>query len=262
MKILITVLVGLLLNSSQLCAIATVLFEDPKDPEKNIEVALAFPEGEVNCPLLILLHGWSMAKGAADFKPEVFNYWVNKNVAVAAVSLPGFGQTDGVRDYCGPATMHALNTVIDLLQDRIPVRSVGAMGFGIGGMAALLLTGQRNDLSYAVAAHAVYDLSRLQNPYDPLCKQITGFDFVPDQIVLRSPLTHTATMKTPLFLLHRVPNPFISEEEALIFQDAVLRNGGSCIVKFCETMNKDPRFTHREVVEKSGEWVLQHLFVD
>jgi len=237
-------------------------FSHPSDPMQKIEVVTKMPKGE-NFPLLLLLHGASMKNGANDFSLSVFQFWNDKGIAVVAVSLPGFGMTDGLNDFCGPYTMQALNAVIDNLKKQISFTSIGVIGFGIGGLAATLLSSQRDDLCCVVSVNGGYDLSRLTDENDAIRKVLennkTAIEFTPSEICMRSPFERASTIRCPLFLLHRRLNPIVTLNEVVLFSKIVESSGGDCTTVFLNGGDTDQKISSMEVAEIAGNWIEQHL---
>lgn len=240
----------------------------PADPSKEVEILILAPVGKTDFPLIVLLHGASPKKGegrggANNFDMEIFQYWLDKGFGVAAISLPGYGMSGGIEDQCGPFTMQALNTAIDRIKQEMPVTSMGAIGFGVGGLAATLLSTQRNDLSCIVSANGAYDLSSLFDENDAIRKKLveknTAIEFSADEIFVRSPIEHVSSIGCPLFLLHRELNPFIKASEVDRFKESVNSSGGECTAVFLSGGDIDQKISYKELIEKAGQWVEQHL---
>lgn len=235
----------------------------PADPTKEIEVISMEPEGIPDFPLIVLLQGASMKNGANDFGLEKFQYWIDKGIGVAAISLPGYGKSLGLKDQCGPFTMQALNAAIDCIKQEMPITSMGVIGFGVGGLAATLLSTQRCDLSCVVSANAAYDLNSLHNENDLIRKQLVknnvAIEFSPEEIRIRSPMEHVSSIGCPLFLLHRELNPLVTASEVVCFKESVNSSGGDCTTVFLSGGDADQKISYKEFVEIAGEWIEQHL---
>lgn len=217
-------------------------------------------DGEPGAPCILFLHGAGMKHGASDFSPEVFRHWHEKGFATAAISLPGFGKSEGVRDFCGPQTMEALHNAIDTLRANYRPPVLGVIGFGQGGLAALLLTGQRGDLTFAVVANSGYKLGHLLDPDDPFRQRIirAGFilDFTEEELEIRSPMAYLSQMRTPLFLLHRHGNPVVKDEEVELFSEYVNRFGGECVLAIVKEEGHREKITHEQLIREAEEWIL------
>lgn len=236
------------------------LIAHPSDSKKKIEIIWAdSSENTGTFPLLILLHGSSATKGAGGFEVDVFRFWTERGFLTAAISLPGYGYSDGPQDFCGSYTMSALHEVIRFFQKEYEVPAIGVIGFGEGALAAALLTVQRNDTSFAICANGVYDLRRHDIENDPLRAALEKKDYFQwnaNELFSRSPQTCAHLIKTPLFLLHRSPHPTVPVEEVLDFAACVNENGGECIVDILP-YEGNPRVSHSVLIEEVEDWLFR-----
>lgn len=232
----------------------------PSNPNQKIEIVWAdSSENKGMFPLVLLLHGTSAKKGANDFKVDVFRFWTERGFVAAAVSLPDYGFSDGPNDYCGPFTMSAMHAVLDFFKNEGHVPAIGVVGFGVGGLAATLLTGQREDISFVVSANGVYDLSKHLDETDPLRQLIEKerfFEWNEKELQERSAQMHAHRIKTPLFLLHHHPHPTVSIEEVHTFAHAVNENGGECVVKVLP-FDGDSKISHAVLIAEAEDWLFR-----
>jgi dipeptidyl aminopeptidase/acylaminoacyl peptidase len=263
MRAILSLCLCLLFTSLQASNLQRSFAIHPDDTSKKVEVLSMTPEGKESFPLIVLVHGVSMKKGANDFVLTSFEYWVDKGYGVAAVSLPGFGNSDGENDFSGPFTVHALHAALNHLKAQMPVSSIGMISFGLGAFATTLLSSQRDDLACAVIANGGYDLTRLNDENDPLRKSLVDhqvrLEFTKEEILLRSPMEYVAAMRCPLFLIHRKLNPIVKAEEVCCFQDKVNTLGGNCSLVFLNGGEIDYKISHKEVIETAGAWIEQYL---
>lgn len=238
--------------------------QHPTDAACRIEVLCDTPDSEESYPLLLFLHGASVSKGA-DFASEHFQFWKDKGIAVAAISMPGFGGSNGTKDYCGSFTMQALHSGLDFIKEEQNITSIGIIGFGIGGLAGTLLASQRTDLSCVVSINGGYDLSRLNNSDDVFRNILIhkGYiiDYTEEEISKRSPQDLISSIKTPLFIFHRELTVMIPKSEVLKFAEALNASGGNCTVRILNGgyENPGPNISHAEVVAEAQNWILWHL---
>src|SRR3989344_8618914 len=86
------------------------------DSNNKIEIYWDKPEGVGPWPLLILLHPhqeWPDKIGSEVFvKNKSIEAWTKNNFVTVAISMPGYGNTDGISDFCGPQSQKAVEDVI------------------------------------------------------------------------------------------------------------------------------------------------------
>ena len=82
---------------------------------KKVEYFWSEPESSGRFPLLLLIHPEQNSPklgGRSFLDMGQFDYWTKKGFAVAAISQPGYGSSEGSPDFCGPKTQQS---VLDLL---------------------------------------------------------------------------------------------------------------------------------------------------
>ncbi len=237
-----------------------VVLDSPYD-NHTIEVVIQTPASEEG-PLLLFLHGASKKDGLTSIAQSWFDRWLDKGYTAAAISMPGFGGSSGRMDFCGPFTLDSLNFAIDAIKDKLNVSNFGIIGFGQGGMAGVLLASQRDDIHCVVCANGGYDLVRHMVPGDPLMQSLKkkGYDIDTDDqaaLAIRSPLLHISTIQAPLFLLHRVDNPIVSEDEVVDFCHAMQASGKVCELRILEKTSETDvqKIFFDEVIDESEDWV-------
>lgn len=81
------------------------------DSSDRIEFFIKKPEGLGPFPALFLLHGHQRDPsigGVEFFKQNVESHFVPEGIAVIAISIPGFGNSGGNRDFSGPSSQKLL----------------------------------------------------------------------------------------------------------------------------------------------------------
>lgn len=236
-----------------------MLLDSPYTGHK-VEIVMHTPSND-GAPLLLFLHGASSGEGANGISKSWFNYWLEKGYAVASISIPGYGESTGRKDFCGPFTMRSLNFAIDFIKNKILVSDFGIISFGQGSLASILLASQRSDVLCVVSANGGYDLLRHKAPGDVLMNTIQekGYDLdINDDNALaeRSAILHISTINTPVYLLHRRGNPFVTEEEVIAFHDKMLRAEKECYLTFKEKREVDAqKISYDEVLAETEDWV-------
>jgi len=228
------------------------------DASQKIELLLEEPSLKTD-RMIIFLHG-AQDPGLKSISPTCFTHWLEKGYAVAAISMPGFGQSSGKRDFCGTFTIASLNWAIEWVKQRLSISSFSLIGFGQGGMAALLLATQRRDIRCIVCSNGGYDLLRHRNDFLFHTLKTKGYEIDCNDehaLMLRSPLYHVSDITTPLFLLHRKGNPLVSEQEAIDFHEAMLTARKECHLALKERTpgSDEQKLSYKEILEETEEWL-------
>lgn len=238
-----------------LYALDTSLIELP-DTNQKVEIYTDNPESSGK-GIILFLHGGGNFGGVHNFRGKPLTDWQEKGYVVAGVSLPGFGRSSGDADLCGPETIQSLGYAIDRIKEQGSETKVGIIGFGYGAMAATLLTTVRDDIAFVISANGLYDVGRQMGK----CKFCAyNVDLTDEKEVLaRSAMHHTDTIKTPLFLLHREGNPFIKVEEVIDFSEKL--QGKECqLVVRKKSENRDiQKISYQEVMEEAEYWIEEKM---
>ena len=82
------------------------------DPEK-VELCLSTPNGGGRWPAILFVHGHQIEeRSGARIFADVGRLarMADRGFVAAAVSMPGYGETTGPPDYCGPRTQAAIES--------------------------------------------------------------------------------------------------------------------------------------------------------
>lgn len=225
---------------------------------KLIEVFVAVPSIE-NAPLLFILHGVKTDMGVRSIPEEFIQHWIVKGYVVAGISLPGFGKTEGERDFGGTWTMQALNFAIDQIKAEQKKDTFAILGLGQGGMCGLMLAAERKDVRCVVSANVVYDLLARMSLEDALMKVIVAkyaFNHTEDEFRKRSPMEFFHKICAAIFVIHREEHHYLSTSEVLRFVEAFREMGGKCN---CSLLPKIPgeeaNVYYHEIIGEAGKWV-------
>lgn len=135
----------------------------PAESTKRIEYFLAQPHGAGPWPMLVFVHGHQDGDrpgGAVYATTGMLQRTAAKGILAAAVSQPGYGQSDGPPDFAGPRTQDAIIAVVEHLRGRRDVRSdrVGLYGYSRGAIAAAMVGVKLPSLRVLILGAGMYDV--------------------------------------------------------------------------------------------------------
>lgn len=142
------------------------LIPHPEDDSKQVEYFMKSPSGEGPWPTLVFLHGHQEAPSAGA---RVFVQWgvldqiAERGYLAVAVSQPGYGESTGEADFCGPFTQRAVMGVITKLRTEGYVSSgkLVLVGISRGALVAGLIAAQVRSVSGVVLVSGLFDLREL-----------------------------------------------------------------------------------------------------
>lgn len=163
-KALLLMFVGLIACSGHKIAGAQALsIPHPDDPAKKVEYFLEKPKGGGPWPTIVLLHGhqeWPRA-GEKDFvKWGVLDEFSGRGYLAVAISQPGYGNSTGAADFCGPFTQHAVAAVIAKLHAEGYVKDnrILIQGVSRGALVAGMVAAHDPSIRGIVLISGLYDL--------------------------------------------------------------------------------------------------------
>jgi dipeptidyl aminopeptidase/acylaminoacyl peptidase len=135
----------------------------PDDRSKRVEYFLKRPSGAGPWPAVLLLHGHQQSPrpGGRDFATwGVLDQLASRGYLAVAVSQPGYGNSTGPADFCGPFTQHAVAAVIAKLRadHEIDGRRLVLEGISRGALVAGLVAAHDSSIGGIVLISGLYDL--------------------------------------------------------------------------------------------------------
>lgn len=143
------------------------LMPHPDNADAQIEYFVRTPQGQGPWPTVVLLHGaqpvWSVTSGEGGFsfvRYGVLDELSRKGYLAVAVSLPGYGNSNGPDDFAGAYMQHAVSAVIGKLKaDRLAdEKKIVIEGVSLGAVTAALIAARDPSLAGIVLISGLYDM--------------------------------------------------------------------------------------------------------
>ncbi len=131
----------------------------------KIEYFYQKPSGEGPFPVVFVLHGHQPDSRNGGGRQVVdlayLNLLAEEGIVGVAISAPGYGQSEGQRDYCGPNSQQAVISVIQQFKSHsfIDPSRMGLYGFSRGAILGSLVSCQCADISLQILEGGWYDFT-------------------------------------------------------------------------------------------------------
>ena len=224
-------------------SLGATLLQHPDNPSAKIEYFAQRPTGDGPWPTIIFLHGHQEglqnAGGRAFVEWGVLSRFADEGYLAVAISLPGYGNSTGPKDFAGPFTQDAVLGVIEQLKNEkqaIPDR-IAIQGTSLGAVTAALLGAQEKDLAGLVLISGLYDLSAFFELSDsPVTKAIraaaiaqTGGDA--DALRSRSALYVADRIEADVLILNGARDERTDPAQAVDLAKRINAAGGHALVQ-------------------------------
>jgi dipeptidyl aminopeptidase/acylaminoacyl peptidase len=260
MLLLLLMIPGLMLCSCEgAVAAASLRIQHPDDSSKQIEYFVEAPSGKGPWPTVVLLHGHQeiIRPGGKDFvKWGVLKQLSSRGYLAIAVSQPGYGNSSGPADFCGPFTQHAVAAVIAKLRAEglASPKKLLIEGISRGAVTAGLVAAQDPSISGLVLISGVYDLPAYVN--DPNASSVkqsvvkalmaeTGG--TTDALNERSLMRYASKVKAASLILNGAKDDRTDPGQARSLADQITRAGGKARAIIY------PKFSHKIPVEERNK---------
>jgi dipeptidyl aminopeptidase/acylaminoacyl peptidase len=147
-----------------------VFWEAPANPEKK-------------WPAIVYIHGVQdeSGPGAINFvKGGLLSSTAKLGYFAVGMSMPGYGQSSGDRDFCGRGSQQALQAVLAYLRNRADVDAnhIAVTGFSCGAVVAAMLA-DKEPLAAMILIAGVYDFedmyAKWQTPAWPIPREVLRY---------------------------------------------------------------------------------------
>ena len=147
---------------------------DPAGAAAEIEYFIRYPNTSEPAPVIVFLHGhqgsWFTPGGEVYVEWGVLETYADRGYVAIAISLPGYGRSDGPADFAGPKTQRAVAAVLSQIRtdpradsDRILIQ-----GVSLGAVTAGLVAANDPEIDGLILVSGLYDLeSFLRDPATP-----------------------------------------------------------------------------------------------
>jgi dipeptidyl aminopeptidase/acylaminoacyl peptidase len=215
----------------------TLSIPHPDEPGKRVEYFLEKPKQNGPWPTIVFLHGhqeWPRDGGRDFVKWGVLDEFADRGYLAVAVSQPGYGNSTGPADFCGPFTQHAVEAVIAKLRadGHIKADRVLIQGVSRGALVAGLVAVHDPSIRGVVLISGVYDLQEyVQHPKSAAAgtvidsmKQETGGS--EDALKARSLLFNAQKIKASVLILNGAKDDRTDADQARRLAELINTHGG------------------------------------
>jgi dipeptidyl aminopeptidase/acylaminoacyl peptidase len=196
------------------------------DKGKKVEVFWTKPGGEGPHPAVLFIHGHQEQirdGGAAYVRTGRLRAMASRGFVAASVSQPGYGDSDGLPDFCGPFTQEAVLDAIDFLRGQAFVNpdKVAIYGYSRGAVVASMVATRDPRLAAVVLGGGAYDFfTWYPTPLRGIDDNIRSeAGTSPASFRARSALYHADAIKAPVLILHGAADERVPVRQAEAFAE-------------------------------------------
>jgi dipeptidyl aminopeptidase/acylaminoacyl peptidase len=190
--------------------------------DRNMEAIAIFPFAKGKYPGVLLLPGF---EGTAKTLLSIGLFYAQQGFACLAVSPPGFGKSEGKRDFMGPDSIDAFAVGFRKFRHDPYVDStkMGIFGYSRGAMAASLLAVKLgHEVRAAVLGAGVYDFKRAydETKLDGIRENMKAETGMTESAIKeRSSILHIEKLKCPVLILHGENDGNAPTNQAYLLRD-------------------------------------------
>lgn len=202
------------------------------------ELLVLEPDNKTLVGDILFFHGHQVGVRMGAWEtPRYLGPLLAHGYRVIVPSILGYGKTTGEPDYCGPNTLHRVeSTIKNFINGPIHV-----MGASRGGTLAVLFAEYFPELTRSCTAIAgTYDLeSMMSHISDQRMKEniLMETGGTTNAYKIRDPKTHWEKLSAPLHIMHGLKDEQIPVEQAQAFTEFLEKNGRSPKVSILEAAN-------------------------
>lgn len=206
--------------------------EHRQDKSKRVEVFWTNPPGQGRWPAVLFIHGHQEQirnGGEAYVRTGRLGILARHGYLAASISQPGYGNSDGPPDYCGPFTQDAVLTAIGFLRNHPSVdpNKIALFGYSRGAIVASMVATRDPKIAAVVLGAGAYDFfTWYPTPMRGIDANIRLEAGTSEEAFrARSAIYHVEKIKAPALLLHGAADERISVRQAEVFAEKLKANG-------------------------------------
>jgi len=227
-----------------------------RDDDAAVELFQAQAPSAAPGGAILFVHGnqGGLRLGAKEFVDSgtLLRFSSALNITAAAVSQPGFGDSDGPADFCGPGTQQAIVVALCFLKEQpsIDPGRVVLYGYSRGAIASAMVATQAIDLRATILSSGVYDLkAAFKDSSRGIRQAIENEAGLSNQAFLaRSALHHAHNIRSEILLMHGRHDDRAPVAQAQIFSEALSDAGVQVDLKVFECGHRIPREYSQDVL--------------
>jgi len=199
---------------------------------KKIEVFWTKPTEPGPWPAILFIHGHQEQirnGGEAFVRTGRLGIMASRGYVAGALSQPGYGNSDGPPDFCGPFTQEAVVVAIDFLRNQLFVNpnKVALYGYSRGAIVASMVATKDPKLAAVVLGAGAYNFfSWYPTPLrgiDTNIEREAGTSA--EAFKARSAIYHADKITVPVLLLHGAQDERVPIQQTEAFAEKLQANG-------------------------------------
>ena len=191
---------------------------------RKIEILWAKPAAEGRRPAVLFIHGHQESNrngGETYVRIGRLGTMARRGYVAAAISQPGYGNSEGPPDFCGPATQDAVLAALEHLRGKpfVDPDRVAVFGYSRGAVVAAMVATRDARLAGVVLGAGAYDFFTFYpTPMRGINMNISAEAGTSAAAFrARSALHHADKIRAPVLILHGQRDQRIPVEQAHAF---------------------------------------------